>query len=442
MSKSTDVIVAGSGLAGLMAALAAARQGCGVRVVDYGAGCLAIGGGFVDLLGYDNEGARLDDPWEGMARLAPDHPYSLLGAERVREALDALADMAAARGLRLHTARGEDGRPRNMLVPTIMGTLKPTYLVPEALDPAALTTARRVLVASVQGFRDCRPALVIDQLRRYPGWADRDYVPCVVPTPFDDAHRSLNALDLARAVERPGGRDWLLGALRERAAGCDLALIPPILGRHAGSDLARELRDALGCPIVEMLAIPPGVGGLRLRDALLRELAALNVEFLENAQVVEAETAENRCTALTVLGTGRRQAHRVGACVMATGGILGGGVELMPGSARERVFGIAIDVPGDVAAWSEPAIFGSHLVSRLGVRVDSGLRAVNAQGAPIYENVFFAGRTLGGHDPATEKSGYGVALSTGWQAGLAAARAVRGSDAAGPAGAGATGGKL
>ncbi|WP_308620210.1 anaerobic glycerol-3-phosphate dehydrogenase subunit GlpB [uncultured Desulfovibrio sp.] len=437
MSRTTDVIVVGSGLAGLMAALAAARQGREVRVISEGMGCLAIGSGYVDILGYAPDGTCVEDPWTAMATLPATHPYSLLGADRVRSALDALVETAGRHGLGLHAAE-HGGSPRNTRVPTIMGTLRPTYLVPDTVDPVALAKARHILVASVRGFRDCRPALVIDQLRRYPDWADKEFTPCIIPAPFDDAHRALNALDLARAAERPGGRDWLADALKERAAGCDLVLLPPICGCHAASGLAADLSGTLGCPVVEMPAIPPGVGGLRLRDALLRELASLGVEMVENADVIDARVAEGRCLALTIASTGRSYTTRATAYVLATGGILAGGITLAPGSAHERVFKLEIPLPEDVGAWTEPAIFGNHAVASLGVRVDASLRPLDGNGALALENVFFAGRTLGGHDPAVEKSGYGVALATGWHAGLAAAELAGASHCAGEA---ATGGK-
>ncbi len=437
MSRTTDVIVVGSGLAGLMAALGAARQGREVRVISEGMGCLAIGSGSVDLLGYAPDGACVDDPWAAMALLPATHPYSLLGSDKVRAALAALVETAARHGLGLRAAE-RDGTPRNTRVPTIMGTLKPTYLVPDSFDQEALAKARHVLVASVRGFRDCRPALVIDQLRRYPDWADKNFTPCIIPAPFEDAHRALNALDLARAAERPGGRDWLAGALKERAEGCDLVLLPPICGRHAASGLAHDLSETLGCPVVEMPSIPPGVGGLRLRDALLRELASLGVEMVENANVIGARVAEDRCLSLTISGTGRNYVTRAKAYVLATGGILAGGITLAPGSARERVFGLELPLPEDVGAWTEPEIFGNHAVASLGVRVDGNLRPLDANGALALENVFFAGRTLGGHDPAVEKSGYGVALATGWHAGLAAAELAGAPHCAGEA---ATGGK-
>lgn len=437
MSRTTDVIVVGSGLAGLMAALAAARNGCEVRIISEGMGCLAIGSGCVDLLGYAPDGACVDDPWAAMATLSAAHPYSLLGADRVHAALDALVETAARHGLGLHAAKC-DGRPRNTRIPTIMGTLRPTYLVPDTVDPEALAKARHVLVASVRGFRDCRPALVIDQLRRYPDWADKNFTPCIIPAPFENTHRALNALDLARAAERPGGRDWLTDALKERAAGCDLVLLPPICGCHAAASLTRDLSAALGCPVVEMPSIPPGVGGLRLRDALLRELAALGVEMVENANVIDAQVAEGRCLSLDISSTGRNSTARARAYVCATGGILAGGITLAPGSARERIFGLELPLPEDVGAWTAPEIFGSHAVASLGVSVDGNLRPLDGNGALALENVFFAGRTLGGHDPAVEKSGYGVALATGWHAGLAAAELAGASHCAGEA---ATGGK-
>ena len=107
--------------------------------------------------------------------------------------------------------------------------------------------------------------------------------------------------------------------------------------------------------------------------------------------------------------------------MLATGGILGGGIELAPGSARESVFKLDIPVPSDVTLWSEPEIFGNHVFSRLGVRVDGEMRPQDDSGQAWYDNIFFAGRNVGGYDFATEKSGHGVALATGWQAGRMAA---------------------
>ncbi len=202
MSRTTDVIVAGSGIAGLMAAYAAAKSGCSVKVISEGAGCLAISAGCIDLLGYDNEGRRLDDPWQGISRLGPDHPYSLLGIDIINAALNEFAACMAAEGLKLHAA-AKDAQQFNTLMPTIAGTLKPTWLVPENVAPESLANASRILIISVKGFRDCRPALIASQLSRYPALADRQFDTLVLPSPFEEHGRSLNALYLAHWADRP-----------------------------------------------------------------------------------------------------------------------------------------------------------------------------------------------------------------------------------------------
>jgi len=91
--KPSDVLVAGSGMAGLIAALAAATRGKKVCIAARGAGALAIGGGCVDLLGYVNNEIVRGNPLEAITALPSNHPYRLVGAEAVREAYEkAFAD--------------------------------------------------------------------------------------------------------------------------------------------------------------------------------------------------------------------------------------------------------------------------------------------------------------------------------------------------------------
>ena len=70
MSRIVDVLVAGSGMAGLVAALTAASQGKKVRMLTTGMGSLAISGGNVDVLAYA-DGRYVSDPWAGMALCLP-----------------------------------------------------------------------------------------------------------------------------------------------------------------------------------------------------------------------------------------------------------------------------------------------------------------------------------------------------------------------------------
>ncbi|MBD5552867.1 MAG: anaerobic glycerol-3-phosphate dehydrogenase subunit B [Desulfovibrio sp.] len=414
MSKSTDVIVVGSGMAGLMAALAASKKGARVKVVSEGMGNLAISPGSIDVLGYDANGNRLATPWDGFAALAPEHPYSLLGREKVEESLKALVEAVAPTGLALDSGASGD-TAANRLLPTIMGTFKPVWLADCGATQAQIDGAQKILVMSIRGFRDCRPQLIASQLRRYPGWQKRAIETLVLPAPFDEHGRSLNALDLAHFLDRPYGRDWFMNRVHGLGGKYDLALIPPILGAKPDSPIRNVVRSEFGCPVVELLSVPPGVSGLRLRRAFVDILIAANVELFENARAVSATVNGGKCEAVRLRSSGRETEQKADAFVIATGGIIGGGVILGQGSAHEAIFGLEIPVPADVDDWSSPEIFGSHLVSRLGVKVASDLRHA------ALRNVYFCGRTLGGYDYAVEKSGHGVACATGWLAGQLAA---------------------
>ncbi len=425
MSRTVDVLVAGSGMAGLVAALTAASQGKRVRMLTSGMGSLAISGGNVDILAYAG-GRYVSDPWAGMALLPAEHPYRLMGVECVRESMTFFQRQVKTWQWPMQAASTATGQACNVQIPTIMGTLKPTHLLPAGVNITALNEARRVLVLSVEGLRDCRPALVVSQLRRYSAWADREFAQLTVPSPLGEAHRSATALDFARLMDKPQSRQWLLEALKSRAGSCDLVLLPPICGSKARPDAWQAVEEAAGCPVVEMLSIPPGVGGLRLRDALLRALREYDFELFENTRVLGAETAGKKCTALVAEASGQERRHEASTFVLATGGILGGGLDLAPGCARESIMGLDIAVPADVEQWSDPELFGKHLFARMGVRVDSTMRPIGSQAAVCWHNVFFAGRSLGGYDYATEKSGHGVAVATGWQAGRMAAAAASG----------------
>lgn len=419
MNRTTDVIVIGSGLSGLMAAYAAAKQNKHVKVISEGMGALAISSGCIDVLGYDGKGNKLATPYAGFAQLAPDHPYALLGQANVEEALDELVRALSARGLELHIGK-QDGKEANTPMPTIMGTLKPSWLVPKEVEADALAKAQKILIVSVKGFRDCRPALIASQLSRYPELADKDFATIVLPSPFAEHGRSLNALDLAHMADRPKGRDWLVDQIKGIGKKHDLALLPPILGARAHSGIRKLAVESIGCPIIELLSVPPGVAGLRMRDALVNTLVELGVEFYENAQITSAEVQDGICKSVTVTATNRQTTQAAGAYVIATGGIISGGVILEQGKAHEAIFGIDLPVPADVDEWSEPEVFGRHLVSRLGVQVDASLNLADGS----LKNVFFAGRTIGGYDQAAEKSGHGVAVATGWHAGKKAAAHV------------------
>lgn len=413
MNKTTDIIVVGAGMAGLTAALVAAQAGKSVTLLAAGAGALSIGSGCIDVLGYVDGKAVQGDPLDAIATLPMEHPYQLMGREVVHDALKFFTDLCHAHYWPLLPTLQKNHR-----LPTIMGTLKPSYLCPQSADGHALERAATVAVLGIEGIKDCQPELIIQQLRKYTHLSDKNYVPLMLASPFGKTHRNISPLDVARHLNTQQGLTWVIDSLKALNFVADVLLLPPICGTHARSAVWTRLQEALGCAVVEMLSIPPGVGGLRLRALLVEALQAHGVTMLENTRVHSAVVHDGMCASLVARSTTGDVEHSAKAFIIATGGFLGEGLVAKAGSAQECIFDLAIDGPSAVEDWSDPDIFGPHAFARMGVRVNSRMAPVDTADntQELLHNVHFAGRILGGYDFASEKSGNGVALATGWYA--------------------------
>ena len=420
MQVNSDVLVIGSGIAGLMAALAARDAGASVTIVSKGAGSYAISSGCVDLLGYVDT-QPVEDPWSNLAHLPDNHPYRLLGQQSIEEALAFFCACTQSQSLPYSTARTSDGKSCNSLLPTVLGTLKPSYLLPATLDASKLFSAKKVLICGCEGLRDMSPKLCRDQLLTHSLLEKIAFETFLLPQPFAHLHRSISALDLARFVNTKEGESWLATSLGRFAKAYDCILLPPILGTKKTTELVVRLEAMLG-PLLELLSIPPGVGGISLQEALLREASQKGIRLMENVQLETCEMNATQC--LWLKGAGP-SGPRFGAksFVLATGGVLGGGLLVDSDRVQETVFHLPCKAPRGLAR-TGAHVFSRHPIQSVGIAVDSMLRPVD-QGNCVLENVFLAGRILEGYDHAHEKCGHGVAIATGWRAGRLAAEASR-----------------
>ncbi len=418
MSRNSDVIVIGSGLAGLTAALAAAESGKKVTILTSGVGTMAVSSGCIDILGYTH-GKRVFAPLAEISGLPQEHPYRLVGNEAVARSAAWLQDVCRRYGLKLKA--NKDGRNHDLI--SVMGTLKPSYMSAESFDTSVFDEVRRAVVITVENMKDVHPRLIINQLHRYDQYCDMEFMEATISCPLAQAHRNITPLDIAHFVETKEGEQWLIEKLTPYARLYPAILIPPFLGIQNSQSLWERLCDILHTRLVEMVSIPPGVAGLRIREVLKKALNDLGCAVLvENSTVSGAVTRDGRCLSVVTDNHDCERLWSADQFIIATGGILGGGLETMPGKAYESIFKIPVDAPSDPQEWSSREIFGENLFSRLGVKCNSSLQAIDDTGRVRLRNVRFAGRILGGYDYAAEKSGHGVALATGMQAGILASK--------------------
>jgi glycerol-3-phosphate dehydrogenase subunit B len=422
-----DVLVLGGGMAGAIAALSARAAGARVVAVRRSPGATALSSGAVSVAA--DPAARPDaplsaraGPLEAAARVAaarPEHPYGLAGVDRLGEALDfAARELAHVLAPRLERAR---------LLATPLGSAVGAALCQRTMEAGDLLAVRgRLAVAGFRGHLGFDAGIAAAGLARYAarGGPEVEAISIDLPGIVGPAARPH---ELAAALEAPGAAEALGAALRAALpAGAAAALVPPVLGLDPRARVAERAAAAAGIPVAETLSDVPSVPGIRLQRAIDERLAAAGVD------VVTAAAAAGARGPGEPLRAGGREVHGR-AWVLATGRFVGGGIARR-GTLVEPVLGLPVQA-------AEGGEAGVHLSSRpaasltvrdrrapqpllsAGLRVDASLRPLDERGGPVHPLLFAAGAVIGGHEHATDGTGLGVAILTGWMAGRAAAGA-------------------
>lgn len=473
-----DVVVIGSGLAGLTAAARLAGQGKKVTLVTKGLGGLQLGQGTIDLLGYypspDHDGGApsrqfVGSPLELIDSIdknqdGSDHPYRHFSADDVR---DAVAWFKGIMGDELVVGDGE----RNYRLPTAVGALRPTAL-PQPTMLQGEPDGRPMVLVGFDRLKDFYPDLIAENLRRQTGpdgkpiQARALHIDLVV----DEAEMDTSGIHFARALDRPETREQLCELLRPllkdtgRPSPDGSALpqgdprnlevvgFPAVLGlsdRNAFRDIAQRL----GHDVFEIPIQPPSVPGMRFNEHLTRmvkagatspEQVALQpgqtgapageaVRVIVGAPIigfdVDHQVDEDRLASVTVASAGHPRKIAAREFILATGGFESGSLLMDSyGNVSERVFDLPlVGIEGDMIHgdyWGK-----DQPLFKAGARVDAQMRPLDADDKPVYSNLHVAGGIIAGAVRWREKSGDGIALVTGLRAADAAGAKVDAAEA-------------
>ncbi|MFC7069082.1 glycerol-3-phosphate dehydrogenase subunit GlpB [Halobaculum lipolyticum] len=422
MAIEADVVVVGGGLAGATAALSAAREGVHVHLISAKESTLRQASGLIDALGYPDPDGRsppLANPYDGVDDLPDGHPYRVVGADALREGLALFDDAVGDRYRGGHT-------DRNALVATTSGRAKPTARYPRSVAPGLVSDDRDTLLVGFEAATDFDAPLAAERLTA--AGVPFDVAGATIAFPGD--YRADAAVTrLAHALERDedagngrSTRQRLADRVRPHLGDAERVGFPAMLGDAHVEEVRADLSDRLGAEVFEIPTGPPSLPGIRLEDRLFEALDEAGVSMTTGNPVVDYETdADGDIDRVIVDRNGARIPYDADAYVLATGGLVGKGVESDRDGPREGVFGCRVPAPDDRMAWSEAGAFADHAFARFGVDTDERLRPLGSDGEPEFGNLFAAGGVVGGADVAREKSASGVSLATGLVAGRTAA---------------------
>ncbi|SFL60757.1 glycerol-3-phosphate dehydrogenase subunit B [Halogranum rubrum] len=412
MPISEDVLVVGGGIAGSTAALAAAETGASVRLVTYKKSTMRFASGLVDILGYTPDGeGPIADPYEALHSLPDDHPYSIVGEDAIREAFSLFDEVAGDLYVGSHT-------DANALLPTHGGTVKPTARYPKSAKHGLASDARDTLLVGFESLTDLDAPLAAKHMAAAGVPFDVRGVTVEFPVELRaDAKVTRFAKTLDNDTDRVRRR--LANAVRPHLDGAERVGFPSLLGDDHNDEVHEELAAELGVDVFEVPMGPPSLPGLRLEDRFFHALDEAGVRISAGNPAVDYETDESgdRIAAVYVDRKGQRVPYHAEQVVLATGGLVGKGIDSSRESVEEPIFGCHVPHAADRYEWFDVDAFGDHPFAKFGVVPDEELRPTGPEGNVEFENLRAAGGVVGGADFAAEKSGSGISLATGLVAG-------------------------
>ena len=329
-----DAVVIGAGTAGLVAGARLAEGGARVCVLAKGVGSTHLAPGTIDVLGYAPE--RVTSPAAAIDELAaarPDHPYARLGSEAVAEAVrwfSARVDSGPRQPLPEYRYVGD--LERNILLPTAVGALRPSALVPETMAAGDSASYDRVCIVGTRSLRDFHPALCAANLRR----AGIDARSVEIEIEVDRADQ--NTLELARRFDDPAWRAAFAGRLALKLQAHESVGLPAMLGIRDPHGAWSDVQHRLGRPVFEIPGLPPSVPGMRLYEILRSTLRNAGGRLVLGAEVVSCERDGSRVVSVATRSAGHDAHYGAPWFVLASGGFGSGGdrARLALGRARAR----------------------------------------------------------------------------------------------------------
>lgn len=405
-----DTIIIGGGLSGLTAGLALQKAGKRVAIVSMGQSTLHFNSGSFDLLGYDAQGAAVNNPLEVIATLEDKHPYKKCGD------VEALAEEAKALLTEAGVKVNGDAKANHYRI-TPMGAVKPAWLTIN--DYATLAQAdklpwKKVALVNVMGYLDFPTKFIAAGLRRL--GAEVDVKAFTLPE-LETARKSPTEMRAANIAKVLGNEDIvkrMATAVNEQTEGgnYDVVLLPAVLG-IADSVLSQQLKANVNCQVQFIATLPPSVPGVRVQNLLRKRFIAGGGVHLTGDKATGGviENGTLKCITTENLTETCLKADNF---ILASGSFVSGGLTSNYEAVTEAVLGLDVDAADEHGQWVKYNAFEAQPYMEFGVATDQQLHV--KKDGKVINNCYAVGSVLSGHNRVKMADGTGVSMLTALQA--------------------------
>ena len=401
-----DLLVIGAGFSGMVAAARAASLGLSTIMAGNSSSLIFVSG-LLDYLGvYPLEtGDILDTPAQGLGRLIKDNPahaYGKTGHEKIIQSFEFVREFLKDAGLSYYLSR-----EKNLPVLTAMGTVKPSFMVPETMRKGTrlLGQEKRLLIMDIRGLQGF-------SARQVAAGLDPDFsqvIPLTLEIP--GITKTIPPVVLAALFEDPKVQEAVVKQLLPYSNQADIAGMPAICGVYNSLEIQQNLEAMTGLDLFEIPGIPPSIPGLRLKNAFEKALAGRGVRFLSNTQI-KAPVFNGKRFALTGMTDSGELSVSARGVILASGRFFGNGLHARRERIVETIFHLNVVQPVSRSLWHGVDFWTrqGHAINQAGVETDERFRPLDERQRPVYQNLYAVGSILAHNDWARLKSGSGVSM--------------------------------
>jgi glycerol-3-phosphate dehydrogenase len=413
-SEPQEVIVIGAGFSGLITAWQAGLMGRKTTVITRGWGTPYWTTGCIDVIGSlpPEHSILVASPRAALEQLLKTdagHPYSLARISTLEDAIRSFQILCESANYPFHGSL-----EANILLPTSLGTLRPTCLAPATMTAGDTSQRTPMLIVGFNRFLDFFPGFIAANLNAQgilafdisldlPRLSNRKFVTgTVLAALFDDLEFRQEVIDVLKPklgkVERIG--------------------FPAVLGLNKPMEVIEHLQSSFGLPVFEIPGLPPSIPGIRLQNVLVNAIRQQNGVVYTGMPVTKVSVDGNTINTVWSEASAREIPHQARTFILATGGILGGGISIDNiGYAQEMIFKLPLAIPDLRSDWFQSEFLAAqgHPIFHTGTLTDDEFQPVDMTGNVLYSNVHIVGSALANCDPIRERSLEGIALATGFR---------------------------
>lgn len=400
-----DTIIIGGGLAGLICGLRLQKAGQNCAIVSSGQSALHFSSGSFDLLGRLPDGTIVDKPLEAMESLGENHPYSIIGKEKVAayaaEAPKMLKDLGIG-------VTGDASANSWRITPT--GERKPSWLTLDDFTPLASRDSKigdKILIVNILGYLDFNTKFLADSFEK------QNSVCRISSIKLDEMERlrknpsEMRASNIARVMDREEvwtkAAEQIKGMVKDE----DTIVLPAVFGLKDPS-VPEKIRKSIGVKTMFVATMPPSVPGIRTQMTLKAEFEKTGGRFLLGDTVTDAVFGQDgKIESIETANFGDIRMY-ADNFVLATGSFFSKGMIATPEKVYEPVFGIDLTFGEKREDWFDRNFWNRQDYISYGAKVNSSLNP-SIDGMTI-NNLYVAGSLLGGSNTLYEGSGGGIAI--------------------------------